>query len=418
MMGKIKIKNNIKLLLILLILLLPQACAVIWQLDSIIIPFIIIGVNIAAYFFIFTKNKWIKTIFKFKLMIICMVVIIIHTFLVLILSELISIKIDIFRLTLSWIALPLILSYSAILVLLNSNEKFLTEKINQVINIFILGGLMGVMGFTFFGPYYERKPIMTFSEISHYAVFITPFLWYLLVSNEVHRNRKILVILTFTVIALLYQSLTLVLIILIGLVLFLYLEIKKNAFIITNSILILLFLILLGVGDNSGYYISRLSTSVNEDSTNLSYLSGIEEAYIALDKTYGLGLGFQQMGIEEPSGTIANFHYEIKGAYINRFDGGAVFIKLIAEFGLIGIITVLLILKIITNSFYNLIKTKKINFNSSASPSYIFANCLLCSFVLYLFVRGGGYHSIQFAYLIAGLFTVTKINRKKLPFES
>jgi len=408
----LKSASNIREVIFLLsFLLVPEGCAVVWELDSILLPFVINGLLIALYMFLCGKFRYIYDVTKNNSIYIVLIVIAVHSIFSILFDEIIDVKTDLVRLILSWLMLPLILSYSALLVSFNSSDRGLTCKVNQIINIFIIGGLMGVLGFTFFGAYAERKPIMTFSEISHYAIFVAPFLWYLIISGEVLKKRKIQVILAFLLISILYQSVALVLVILIGAIFFAYLEFRKFKMTILFSMIIGL-LAIIGNVNNADYYISRLSPSVSEESTNLSYLAGIEEAYIAINKTYGLGLGFQQMGIEEPSGSIANFHYDMTGAYINRYDGSAAWIKIVAEFGLLGIAVVLYIVNIMARSLFGILATRRSNFKIYSSPSYIFANCLVCSFVMYMFVRGGGYHSIQFAYLIAGLILLAKFNRK------
>jgi hypothetical protein len=171
----------------------------------------------------------------------------------------------------------------------------------------------------------------------------------------------------------------------------------KLLFVVTTSI----FVIFLG-GD---YFINRLSVlPSSSNNTNWVYLQGFEEAFISLRNTYGIGLGPQQMGFEDPSGEYSQLVYSIQGDYINRYDGSIGFSKIISEFGVLGILICFIYLILFLKSYNYLanLNQKKIQ----TSQYVILSHSFIYMFFVYMFVRGGGYFGPNYFYLFVGIFCI------------
>jgi len=106
--------------------------------------------------------------------------------------------------------------------------------------------------------------------------------------------------------------------------------------------LILFFIFLL---DYSPYFKSRLTLDGLDNLTTLVFLQGWSLSYLNFFETTGLGLGFQMLG---ESGTKYSYFtdviFKLTGGSLNVSDGGFFAAKLIAEFGVVGVITVFLYL--------------------------------------------------------------------------
>lgn len=72
-------------------------------------------------------------------------------------------------------------------------------------------------------------------------------------------------------------------------------------------------------------------------------MQGWDNAFLTLQQS-PIGAGFQQYGISTIYGNISNKIFEMLNIYINQFDAGATAPKIIGEFGVFGILIVLLYL--------------------------------------------------------------------------
>lgn len=84
------------------------------------------------------------------------------------------------------------------------------------------------------------------------------------------------------------------------------------------------------------YYTSRLDFKNTTNLSVLVYLSGIERAFLNFITSYGLGIGFQQMGVNGEIGIYQQILAELDAPMLNIYDGSFISSKLISEFGVIG----------------------------------------------------------------------------------
>jgi len=143
----------------------------------------------------------------------------------------------------------------------------------------------------------------------------------------------------------------------------------------------------------------------------LVYLSGWERAWKLLFLYSPLGIGFQQFGYEPLQGLFFEKLSNLGAAGLNIYDGSTLGSKIIGEFGLIGILFLVLYLYYFFKNVFNII-TNPIKFNSIT----LFFACVYLSFSIYLFVRGMGFFSeLPFLFLTAIIFfTDNNFNRKKV----
>jgi hypothetical protein len=69
-------------------------------------------------------------------------------------------------------------------LLIISKKEIVLNTINIFIFVLILGGIAAIFGYSAYGPFSSRKPTFVYSEVSHYALGIGPFLCYSLVVNK------------------------------------------------------------------------------------------------------------------------------------------------------------------------------------------------------------------------------------------
>jgi len=238
--------------------------------------------------------------------------------------------------------------------------------------IIILSSLLG----------FSIKNMFFVSEPSHFALFYTPFLCYVTYFSD----RKILHIGCGFFVSLTIMNLTM----LVGVMMCCLILTRINFFrflcIVTIFALLIMFIMSL---DSSNYFASRLTFSA--DSTNLSalvFMSGWERAYLSLIDSNGIGVGFQQMGINGPQGFFMDVIIDIYSDTLNKFDGGAVGAKLITEMGGLGV-TLLLVYIFFCVQLY-----RRLHFSyNMLSRKTVFYIIVVLTTSLQIFVRGTGYFS-------------------------
>jgi len=152
---------------------------------------------------------------------------------------------------------------------------------------------------------------------------------------------------------------------------------------------------------DTDYYTNRLS---DKDETNnisrLVWVQGWEEAQINFYETDGLGVGFQQFGINTPKGETSRTILYLLKDYTNILDGGTFGAKLLGEFGIFGLVLIGLIVYQSTKSLFFLRSKKNILLNS---PQLIFYHCCIAYFILELCVRSMSYMAPGFFMFMVGI---------------
>lgn len=248
--------------------------------------------------------------------------------------------------------------------------------------------------------YYSRKAIFPFSEPSHFALFYGLFSTASFSLNSTSKKRIIPLVSTLFI-GVYVQNMT----ILVYFVLMILLEIKLNFKKITSVICVVFFIVML-IFANPKYFLERVT--ISSDTNNIStlvYMQGIDDAYNSLIDTNGFGLGLQMLGTQQPS-YLANKIAFLLGAdrEQNRKDGGFLAAKLIAEFGVFGIISLIVYGKIFIKALLYL------KFESKKRSPFIVFSSIIMAFSVEIFVRGYGYFSPGVFLFMVAMFGQYKFN--------
>lgn len=130
----------------------------------------------------------------------------------------------------------------------------------------------------------------------------------------------------------------------------------------------------------------------------LVYLSGIERAFLNFITSYGLGIGFQQMGVNGEVGVYQQILADLDAPMLNIYDGSFISSKLISEFGFIGAIMCIFYLFI----FFSILSA--FQKNKRYPPQYILAYSFYMCFFIPLFIRGAGYINPYVFMLFSSIF--------------
>ncbi len=245
-----------------------------------------------------------------------------------------------------------------------------------------LSGLAGILGYSPFSSPNFSKPVLFFGEPSHFALGFLPFLLYITVVST--WRLRLLYVSASLLMAFLLQNLTLV--IGVGLVIVVTFSFRRILTLIPLFVIALFTL-------NIGYYTERLDISKeNQNLSMLVYLQGWEQAQLNLVDSDGRGVGFQQFGIIGDRGEITDEIVKLAGGDLNIFDGGSVAPKIVGEFGIVGVMALLIYL------FYFVTKVKWLHHVSmigitSNEYKHIFFTSSFLMFSVDLFIRGTGYFS-------------------------
>lgn len=252
--------------------------------------------------------------------------------------------------------------------------------------------------------YDKNKAIFPFEEPSHFALFFGPFFFiYLFQLTNIY--KQIFIVLGVGLLAISIESTTLLIYVALALLLFARVNAITLFLVVPVSIYGVYYVL------NDPYFLSRFILSPDSDNlTALVYLQGLTDAYNVLIDTNGLGLGFQMLGSQPPS----EVHYQIQavlgqgldGIGLNRKDGGFVAAKLVAEFGVFGLVLLAAYLVLFFKVFLRL--RRMIREPHGFKPAYIFAFVFIYAGFVEIFVRGVGYFSPSLFLFYTALFVYSK----------
>lgn len=161
---------------------------------------------------------------------------------------------------------------------------------------------------------------------------------------------------------------------------------------------------------NLTYFTDRLDFGTQ--TTNISslvYIQGQELIFESLERTFGWGIGFQQLGYGPIQSPASKMIYQITGTDLNLYDGGFVAAKLISEFGFFGIFATIAFIVIATKSASFLRKVSKHAIPSSPGRDFAFA--IIVGYSIDMFVRGVAYFTASSALFLAALIFYLKQKR-------
>jgi hypothetical protein len=268
--------------------------------------------------------------------------------------------------------------------LLSVRESSLISASNDVLvslAILPLAAAAGVPGFGASTDY--AKPIVFFSEPSHFALATMPLLLFRMAISK--RATQFLLIGAALLIAAIMQSLTMV-----AGVLFV------AALLLRQALLLLLLIPLASIAllMDISYYAERLAlTSDSKNLSTLVFLQGWDNALLNFATTHGFGLGFQQFGVAGSTGEISDkIALLLTGDSLSLLDGGTTASKLIGEFGIFGILLLIGFMVIVVRSTVFLRRSQSLPPQSRDIRRMFFCS-LIATYTVELFVRGVGYFS-------------------------
>src|SRR5262245_18094909 len=264
-------------------------------------------------------------------------------------------------------------------------------KLKFVVYALFLTGLAGIAGGTPFSRETFEKPVLVFAEPSHFALSFLPFLFYMVVTSNA--KLKVLFLFTSLLIALFLKSLTLI--IGIAIILLIAVPLRRLLFMLSVGALILVSgdLELVTTVVDVDYFAERADlTRENQNLSVMAFMQGWERAYLNLGDSNGLGVGFQQFGIVGSRGEIFEDLANLTGEELNLLDGSSVASKFIAEFGILGAVTLLAYLIFFAKNARWLQEVSGSGIAPRDCRQIFFTACFVMYFID-LFVRGAGYFS-------------------------
>ncbi|WP_125876325.1 hypothetical protein [Stutzerimonas xanthomarina] len=278
-------------------------------------------------------------------------------------------------------------------------EVVSVDVVRGVISTLVkLGGMLAVINFLssfelgYYLGYPYNKSIFPFGEPSHFALFFGS-LW-LAYSFIADRVSYVVWGAVYFLMAIFIPSVSLL-----AYVIILMVVSARFTFVRSLGLFLVFFCMLLWVL-NDNYFLSRVNIFGGNNLSGLVYLQGIKDAAFSFYQTFGLGLGFQMLGTQPPSDVsleIANILGTDEAT--NRFDGGFLAAKLVAEFGILGLALIFGYLRYALISFVWL---RRLEGREIGQFKDILCHCVVLGFSVELFVRGIGYFSAGlFIFLVA-----------------
>lgn len=348
--------------------------------------------TLLVIFFIFIYQKIKYGIKLDKLLKIMIAILIVHSLLAVIFLSSWS---NFYRILYSMSAaiVMLITAKNFILTINDVNEKLLDKYISWLVYIHIIYIALTLV-YLISGGQFK----IFFAEMSHFAISIAPLITYFTYKHSLKNNYKLVVgiILFLLLIQLINKNMTM-------LVLTLFILILVGSFRV--FIILIIFLVIYALfnkGIDLSYYTSRLFFNQNTNNmSTLVLLSGWERAALNFINTNGLGVGVNLLGIEGDKGAIQEAILLRSGHYKNLNDGGSIASKLIAEFGIIGIILNVFYIISWFIIFYN-IKCKK----NKNNTKLIFFKIVFLSYFIELYVRGLSYFTLTTFIFLCSIFYI------------
>lgn len=227
------------------------------------------------------------------------------------------------------------------------------------------------------------KPIFPYPEPSHLALFLGPVIAFMIISSK-NSKRRILLLFSGFIIALIIKNMTLLVTMII-----------VSVFVYNIYVFPILFVSSFGLYFFSDleYFSERIDFDNMHKTNNLSalvYMKGFQLIEEGLKMTNGWGVGFQQLGHVPIKTEIGDYlKSKMNGLELNSQDGGFTAAKVIAEFGIAGLLCIVIFI-------VNLIKQwniyRKTSVNGLRSYQVLFFASIITIFSEFFF-RGIGYFS-------------------------
>lgn len=286
----------------------------------------------------------------------------------------------------------------------NSAEESVERILYWVTGAILLMAFLGALGLSPMADTRSPRPLFIFSEPSHFVLIFAPFgLWAVVKSRRWGR----LAIFASILILLLFVK-NMILLLLVGFAALVALRIRALVLIAGCLLAIMM--------SHPNYFLARLDFSgTTHNLSVLVWLQGWEVAAMGLKDTYGVGLGFQQMGLHGAYGEAAlriaqqlKISIGLDNGTLNLLDGGTLGAKLSAELGVLGIVVVLVCSYWVLRG---ILKLRVLSRDSNASPKLVFFYCCIASFAFDLYVRGTGFFAPWVLLFLMGLYGAQQTER-------
>ena len=290
----------------------------------------------------------------------------------------------------------------------------LKERTPWIVSIVILSLLIEATFPTSFpdqaGYRSEGRLSGLYSEPSILAVTLFPSILVLLASKNIRLIR--IGILTLTLVVLLSYSTTIVTLTFCWLLFYLFLRdrlLNFLSYLIGAILLVELFLSFIDQSFLDASAARLLGIWFGEHETDnissLVYLQGWQDAWINLQRTNGLGLGFNMMGCTPlplaPAREILARYFHIE---LNTDDGSTILAKLISETGVVGIVATVLLISwffyVVTDLRRNL---RQVGFEDALIPVVV-----IFAFIAASGIRSSGYFSGIFLLMVPAAAALVK----------
>jgi hypothetical protein len=290
--------------------------------------------------------------------------------------------------------------------LLAATPRVLASTGHLAFVILSIFGFSALAGLPSFGGGEFAKPVIVFPEPSHLSFAYLPVLIFTVATAS--RGRQFLILGSALFLAVALQNLTM----LVGIVGASCLALRRSQLLLLVGALVLA---AVSLALDLSYYADRLLLSANSDNlSTLVYLQGWERAWLNINETYGLGVGFQQFGFVGSLGDVAAKILQLVGASLNLYDGGSTGSKLIAEFGAVGIVLILLYLRLVVRGVQLISRAQRIPV-AQRDVRRIFFYSYIVAYASELFIRGNGYISPSATLLLVSLIAVKQLDVAERP---
>jgi hypothetical protein len=250
-----------------------------------------------------------------------------------------------------------------------------------------------------------EKSVFPFAEPSHFALIFIPFLLHACVRNRGWWRYVwlgIAFLLTYSL-----QSLSLGL----GTILVASICLPVSRMVLLAAVAAMLIPTL-----SIEYFVDRLDFSLFSNSiSSLVYRQGWELAADAAYRTFGWGIGFQQLGFVAFFSPAADVLLQILLDDTNLRDGGFLAAKILSELGVFG---VLLLLAYFTSALRSALFLRKYAVGEAADvmaePAELFARSFICGVSLEFLVRGLGYFSGSILICISSIMLLNLMRRSSV----
>lgn len=217
-----------------------------------------------------------------------------------------------FILSYIFLSILLVMSTQFVNIIKLVDDYYVKKTMFMAFRFLLIIGIIALI-LNYFG-FLTGKNMIFFKEPSHFALVYLPLLLFVAYSSK--KFMGLFYLLISFLLAVFIENLTL----LVGVVLVTLIVFGLKKFIILIAIILTTFFIS-GI-TISDYFISRVTLSF--DSNNLSvlaFLSGYERAYLSFIKSFGFGIGFNQLGIVGPIGDTMDSIRTLMGGAIVNFEG-------------------------------------------------------------------------------------------------